>query len=384
MKVAIIGAGIGGLTTAIAMKQAGIDAEIFEAAPELKPVGAGIFMWSNAMQVFQHLGIADEVKRAGLEVDNAWVTDLQQHPISAFHIKEKITSRYGIGNFAMTRFRLQEVLLRHINSESLHLAKRLRHLEQQQDQVNLSFEDGTTHDADIVIAADGIHSVARNFIDGTCPPRYSGQTCWRGISHFNLPDEYRKQSFEIWGDGAGLRFGFGQVWENEVYWFSTSCTAEGQKDLPDMRLAYLEKLYADFGSVVRSLINATDPSSINRSDLYDFPRIKNWYKGRLALLGDAAHATTPNLGQGGCQAIEDGWAIAHYLKLHAEPQHAFAAYQHYRYAKAKKVIDLSWTFNNLTNIKQPWLRSMRNAMLRSLPESVSIKMLDPVFQLKPL
>ena len=251
------------------------------------------------------------------------------------------------------------------------------------DHVTVSFEDGTSHDADIVIAADGIHSVARKFIDGTCAPRYSGQTCWRGISHFNVPDAYRHQSFEIWGDDAGLRFGFGQVKENEVYWFSTVCTPEGEKDQPGRILESLEKRYADFGSVVTDLINTTDPSSINRSDLYDFPRIPNWWKGRLALLGDAAHATTPNLGQGGCQAIEDGWAIAHYLKQHAEPQRAFSAYQQYRYAKAKKVIDLSWTFNNLTNIRQPWLRTLRNSMLRSLPESVSIKLMDSIFRLDP-
>ena len=384
MKVAIIGAGIGGLTTAIALNQAGIDAEIFEAAPELKPVGAGIFMWSNAMQVFQHLGISEEVKLAGLEVDIAYVKDLRLKPISTFHIKEKISSRYGIGNFAMTRARLQEVLLRHIKSESLHLDKRLRHLDLQPDQVKLSFEDGATHDAEIVIAADGIHSVARKFVDGTCPPRYSGQTCWRGISHFRLPDAFRNQSFEIWGDGAGLRFGFGQVKESEVYWFSTVCAPEGQKDQPGIIIESLQKIYADFGSVVTGLINSTDPSSIHRSDLYDFPHIRNWWKGRLALLGDAAHATTPNLGQGGCQAIEDGWAIAHYLKIYPDPQKAFSAYQQYRYAKAKKVIDLSWTFNNFTNIRQPRLRTLRNSMLRSIPESVNIKLLNSIYQLGPL
>jgi 2-polyprenyl-6-methoxyphenol hydroxylase-like FAD-dependent oxidoreductase len=384
MKVAIIGAGIGGLTTAIALKQAGIDTEIFEAAPELKPVGAGIFMWSNAMQVFHQLGISDEVKTAGLEVEMAWVKDQQLHPITTYHIKEKISNRFGIGNFAMTRARLQEVLLRHIKPELLHLQKRLRHLDLQPDQVRLSFEDGTIHDAEIVIAADGIHSVARKFIDGTCPPRFSGQTCWRGISHFRLPDEFRNQSFEIWGDGAGLRFGFGQVWENEVYWFSTVCTPEGQKDQPGRTMELLQKLYADFGTVVTGLINCTDPLSINRSDLYDFPRIRHWWKGRLALLGDAAHATTPNLGQGGCQAIEDGWAVAHYLKQYPDPQKAFSAYQQYRYAKAKKVIDLSWTMNRFTNIKPAWLRTLRNAMLRSIPESVNIKMLNSIYQLDPL
>lgn len=384
MNTVIIGAGIGGLTTAIALQQVGIEADIFEAAPELKPVGAGIFMASNAMQVFQHLGIADGVKAAGQEIDMAFVTDQYLNPISTYHIREKLSARYGIGNCAMTRSRLQDALLRNIATHQLHLNKRLLRLEAHDQTVTLHFMDGTSLTTDMVIAADGIHSIARKYVAGDVPLRYSKQTCWRGIARYRLPHEIRNHNFEIWGKAPGLRFGFGPVWENEVYWFSTACMPEGGKDSEGQTIPQLLSLYKDFGQLTTKLIENTEPASIIRSDLHDFKPIPNWWKGRVVLLGDAAHATTPNLGQGGCQAIEDGWVIAQCLKKYAEPRQAFQAYQQYRYVRAKKVVDMSWTFGELTNIRQPWLQWLRNAALRLIPESMSIRISDSIFRLKNL
>src|SRR5258706_15175197 len=111
MKAAIIGAGIGGLTTAIALRQAGIDFELFEAAPELKPVGAGIVMASNAMQIFQRLGIEKKIMEAGLEIEKAYGVDQSFRLISGLAVKEKIASRDGIGSYALHRGRLQQVVL---------------------------------------------------------------------------------------------------------------------------------------------------------------------------------------------------------------------------------------------------------------------------------
>ncbi len=381
MKIAIIGGGIGGLTTAIALKQSGIDFEIFEAAPELKPVGAGIVMASNAMQVFQRLGIEKKIMDAGLEIVEACVVDQSFKMISDLAVKEKIAPRYGIGSYALQRGRFQQALLTEIDSNKIHLNKRISSLIQHAGNVELKFNDGSTAEADLVIGADGIKSVVRKNLFGEMPLRYSGQTCWRGIARYTLPPDKSMHSYEMWGKQKGLRFGFVPTSANEVYYFTTLYSPPHQMDEPGQVKNKLLNLYSSFGSLPQQLIEATPEASIIRSDINDFVPIKNWWKGRVALIGDAAHATTPNLGQGGCQAVEDAFVIARCLKENPAPEIAFKKYQTIRYQKALHVVTLSWNLGKMTNLANPILQSMRNGLMRSIPESMSVKQLDKVLRL---
>ena len=381
MKTAIIGGGIGGLTTAITLKQTGIDYEIFEAAPELKPVGAGIVMAANAMQVLQRLGIEKKIMKAGLEINSAFVVDQSFQKISGFAVKEKIASRYGIGSYAIQRGRLQQVLMNEIDVNKIQLNKRLSSLVQHPNKVEIKFDDGTSTEADIVIGADGIKSAVRKNIFGEVPLRYSGQTCWRGMAKFSLPLDKRNNSYEMWGNQKGLRFGFVPTAENEVYYFTTYFTKPNGKDEPGQVKKNLLDIFSVFGAIPTQLIEATPEESIIRSDINDFVPIKQWWKGRVALIGDAAHATTPNLGQGGCQAVEDAFVLAKCLKENPSPEKAFEQYQSIRYQKAVYVVNTSWTFGKMTNIGNPILQWMRNGAMRMMPEATAIKELDKIFSL---
>ncbi len=381
MKTAIIGGGIGGLTTAIALKQAGIDYEIFEAAPELKPVGAGIVMAANAMQVFQRLGTEKKIMKAGLEINSAFVVDQSFQKISGFAVKEKIASRYGIGSYAIQRGRLQQVLMNEIDVNKIQLNKRLSSLVQHPNKVEIKFDDGTSTEADIVIGADGIKSAVRKNIFGEVPLRYSGQTCWRGMAKFSLPSDKKNNSYEMWGNQKGLRFGFVPTAENEVYYFTTYFTKPNGKDEPSQVKKNLLDIFSVFGAIPTQLIEATPEESIIRSDINDFVPIKQWWKGRVALIGDAAHATTPNLGQGGCQAVEDAFVLAKCLKENPSPEKAFEQYQSIRYQKAVHVVNTSWTFGKMTNIGNPILQWMRNGAMRMMPKATAIKQLDKILSL---
>jgi 2-polyprenyl-6-methoxyphenol hydroxylase-like FAD-dependent oxidoreductase len=381
MKAAIIGAGIGGLTTAIGLKQAGIEFEIFEAAPELRPIGAGIVMASNAMQVFQRLEIEKKIKEAGLEIDHAYGVDQSFKLISGLAVKEKVAPRFGIGSYAFHRGRLQQALLSEIDPGRIYLHKKLDSLKDTGKQVALTFVDGSTTEVDLVIGADGIRSVVRKNIFGDVPLRYSGQTCWRGMAKFSLPADKENNSYEMWGKRKGLRFGFVPTSENEVYYFTTFFADANGKDEPHHLKEKLINLYSCFGDLPTQLIEATPEQNIIRSDINDIVPIKQWWKGRVALLGDAAHATTPNLGQGGCQAVEDAFVIAQCLRGNASPERAFEKYQAIRYEKAVHVVNMSWKFGSMTNIGNPILQSLRNGLMRMLPESTTMKQLDKILKL---
>lgn len=381
MKAAIIGAGIGGLATAIALQQAGIDFEIFEAAPELKPVGAGIVMASNAMQVFQRLGIENKIEAAGLEIVNAYGVDQNFKLISGLRVKEKIAPRYGIGSYAFHRGRLQQVLLGEIDNKRIHLNKKLTTLVQDHQKISFSFDDGSVTESDLVIGADGIKSSVRKNIFGDVPLRYAGQTCWRGMTKFSLPTEMKFNSYEMWGKEKGLRFGFVPTAQDEVYYFTTFFADANGKDNPKQLKKDLFQKYSCFGKVSIELIESTPEENIIRSDINDFVPISQWWKGKVALLGDAAHATTPNLGQGGCQAVEDAYVIAKCLRGNSTIEKAFEQYQNIRYEKAVHVVNLSWSFGKMTNIGNPFLQSLRNGFMRLMPGSMAIKQFDKILKL---
>jgi 2-polyprenyl-6-methoxyphenol hydroxylase-like FAD-dependent oxidoreductase len=381
MKAAIVGAGIGGLTTGIALRNAGMDFEIFEASPVLQPVGAGISMASNAMQVFQRLGIGEKIKNAGEEIIEAFGVDESFKIISKVRVKEKVAPLYGIGSYAYQRGRLQQTLLSEIDPKKIHLNKKLATLQQSKPKIILSFEDNSTVEADVVIGADGIKSAVRKNIFGEIPFRYSGQTCWRGMTNFSLPNNMKNHSYEMWGDQKGLRFGFVQTWKDEIYYYTTFFTeANGKDTLGNVKKSLLQK-YSRFGKIPIEIIESTAEENIIRSDIYDIKPIPHWWNGRVALLGDAAHATTPNLGQGGCQAVEDALVIAKCLKENSSVEKAFEEYQTIRYAKALHVINMSWRFGSMINWGNPISRSLRNSLMRMMPESMAIKQLDKIMKL---
>ncbi|MEN1786160.1 MAG: FAD-dependent monooxygenase [Bacteroidota bacterium] len=360
MKILIVGAGIGGLCTAVALQQKGFNVEVFEAAATLRPVGAGIALGDNAMQILDRLGLADQVKSAGAQLLQGAITDAQLRPI-------QIVDNAGF-SLCIHRARLHEVLVGGLGKVPLHLGKRCAAFLQTDDGVQLQFEDGSQVEGDLVIGADGIHSLLRRQI-AEVSLRYSGQTCWRGLTDFAMPARYTGMAVEAWGGAA--RFGFLVYAEGKVYWYAVNLDAEGGADNAKTLHQDLGAIFNSFDSLVNDLILSTPTDHIHRSDLCDIdPSFRKWHTDRLCLIGDAAHATTPNMGQGACQAIEDAMALALALDKYREGPKAFAKFSRVRRPKARMVVKDSWQIGQVAHWKHPVTKGLRNFLFRLTPSFI--------------
>jgi 2-polyprenyl-6-methoxyphenol hydroxylase-like FAD-dependent oxidoreductase len=374
----IIGGGIGGLTAAIALQQRGIAAHVYEAAPELRTVGAGIWVPVNALQVLERLGVAGAVQRAGATLERAELLDYQGSILQTIDLRA-IEQRYGFATLAIHRARLHDALVGALAEGTLHLGKACRQIEQDGASVHVQFADGSVAHGSVVLAADGLRSGVRRQLFPHAQLRYSGQSSYRAVVRAPLPPALEKGGQEIWGRGS--RFGFSSIGGGEVYWYATLDAPPGVTESTAQAKAQLQELCAPFPAPVPALIAATEADQLIRTDMYDLRPMPTWYQGRVALLGDAAHATTPNLGQGGAQAIEDAWVLAESLARYAEPEQAFAAYQRVRQAKATMIVNRSWQMGKLAHLKNPLGRALRNALMRGAPASLGQKQFDALYTL---
>ena len=378
MKIAIIGGGIGGLTTAIALQRKGFtDVTVYEAAPEMLPIGAGILLATNAMTILDRLGIAQQIKAAGNVLQSVRIANHKGEILSNVDFS-KIIKRYGNGTVSIHRGKLQQILLENISKNTVFVGKRLKNIENTEGGVQLHFEDKTTAEADMVIGADGIHSIVRKHLFGETPIRYSGQTCWRGIAKMTLDDP--KKSVEMWGTKPGLRACVSQVNDTEVYWYITSKQKERYKLSEKETKPYLLNLVSEFNSPIQKAIQLTENQHILHNDLSDFKPIKLWFKNNIVLMGDAAHATTPNLGQGACQAIEDALCLANCLKSTPSVNTAFLAFQNARIKKTTFVVNTSYQIGQLNNIGGFIGYRFRNFLMKLAPTSIAEKQFDYLFK----
>ncbi|MEM6700596.1 MAG: FAD-dependent monooxygenase [Bacteroidota bacterium] len=376
MKITIIGAGIGGLTTSVALQQKGIDYEIFESFPTFKDLGAGILLANNAMQVYESLGLAKQLQSLGQTIAHLKVTDNQLIPLSTISIAE--TNSNDLSTVAIHRSRLQKTLLAKIPNEKLHLGKRLESLVQNEEGTLLKFVDGSTHQAAFVLGADGIHSRVRKELFGNTEIRDANQICWRGLVDYKLPTDHCHEFNEAWGKGK--RFGFATIGNDQVYWFALR--NGGEKGLPVK--SEIQSLFADFHPLVRDIIEATPASNILTNPITDLKPIPNWHQHKVCLIGDAAHATTPNMGQGACQSIEDAYVLANCLTQNKEVTTAFTQFQQLRQAKANKVVNTSWNIGKMAQWSNGLLIGLRNWGMRMTPKSVMKKQNAYLYELPKL
>jgi 2-polyprenyl-6-methoxyphenol hydroxylase-like FAD-dependent oxidoreductase len=378
-RVVIVGGGIGGLTLAIALRRRGIAAPVFEAAPELRAVGAGISLQPNALQVLDRLGVAERVVAEGGDLARAELRDIRAGVLLAADMREA-ARRFGWGTLAIHRGRLQQALLASLPAGSVRLGRECLGVVPGDGCARVRFADGGEVEADVVVAADGAHSRVREAVAPGARLRYSGQSSYRAVLPFALPPGLEEVAWEVWGPGC--RFGFSGIGHGEVYWYATLDAPPGGRDASAAETRRrLDAMAAPFPAPVPELIAATDPERVIRTDMYDLPPLPAWHRGRVVLLGDAAHATTPNLGQGGAQAIEDAYVLAEQLASHPHPEDAFAAYQRIREPRARMVVDRSRQLGRVVHLRGPLARALRNAAMRLTPAGVARRQMEALYTL---
>lgn len=379
MKAIIIGGGIGGLTTAIALQQRGWQYEVFEAAPEYKTVGAGILLGANAMKVYERLGIAGILATRGGHLEQLYIKDYKGKILQ--HIDNNLLEQqYGCRSLPIHRATLQAALLEQLH-QPVQTGKKCIAVTETPTGVIARFDDGSEAQGDILVAADGIRSAVREQVIGSQGYRYSGQICWRTTVNMELPAAERRNTAEVWGRGNGIRASYMHVGGDQVYFWFTKKLPENTPYTNEQALALIQQELADFSGYMPAVARNINPAQLIRSDLYDLAPINTWHKGRVVLLGDAAHATTPNLGQGASQAIEDAYVLVDSLCSHSDYTTAFQHYVAKRMERAHKIVRLSWQLAQLTNWKGACAVAVRNFAVRSMPASSAKRQLDFLYNI---
>jgi len=373
-KIDIIGAGIGGLTTAIALKQKGIDIQIFEQAEIIKPVGAGIILANNAMQVYEKLGLRKVIEENGNPISSMNITKTNLKPISKVDLKY-FEQKHQVKNIAIHRGILQQILIDVLGATQIKLKHKLKNVIKNDENYLLKFNNGKSHQSSIFIGADGLNSTVRQELFPNNIIRKANQICWRGIANYNLPLEFKKELNEAWGKGE--RFGFVQIAENKVYWYALKSF---KKSKNDFSINEIETYFGTYHSVIKDIITTTPKEQINTAEILDLKPTNIWSKKNVCLLGDAAHATTPNMGQGACQAIEDAYVLAECINKY-KTNRAFKEFQKIRLPKAHHVVKASWLVGKMAHLSNPVLTAMRNQIMRMTPSFINRKQSEKIFQL---
>ncbi|MBK0392137.1 FAD-dependent monooxygenase [Ramlibacter algicola] len=359
LKVLISGAGIGGLTAALALLQRGFDVEVFEQATELREIGAGVQLGPNGVKVLHALGLADELARLGVAASakevRIWSTG-KMTPL--FDLGSECVERYGVPYYLMHRADLHRILLDRVvalKPGSVHVASRGVSYRDLGEQVELTMEDGRTAVGDVLVGADGLHSRIRRQLAGDAQARFTGGMCWRGMVPIEqLPEHLRRPVGANWigphghiitypvRSGRLLNF-VGHVERDD--WQVESWTEPGT----------IEECAADYRGwhpdVQLMIRNITTPF---KWALFLRPPLQAWSSGRVTLLGDACHSTLPYLAQGANMAIEDGMVLARALDAGAStPAQALLRYEQARVDRTTRIVNKS--AENLQRFHNPQL-----------------------------
>ena len=375
MIVSIIGAGIGGLSLGIALKQQGIGVKIYEAASEFKQVGAGIILGCNAMQVYRKLGIMETLMEKGNPIHRLSITNHELNTLSSISL-DYFVKKYQVGNYAIHRADLHQVLLSQYEDGEVVLNKKLTKLDVAKNQ--MQFEDGEKLSYQVLIGADGIHSrVRKEIIVKEYKIRSAGQMCWRGVVDYRLPSEYQNEFREAWGRSS--RVGLGQINEKQVYWFALITSTDSAASFEGKNW---RSHFDGYDPLVKELLAKTPDSSVHTAGITDLQPLEHWYSKNVCLIGDAAHAMTPNMGQGAGQSIEDALALARYITNHKKQiEKGFQEFQQYRIKKVKQIVNNSWRIGKLAHVNSSPMITLRNTMMKLTPASASRKAMAKTFEI---
>jgi 2-polyprenyl-6-methoxyphenol hydroxylase-like FAD-dependent oxidoreductase len=371
--ISIIGAGIGGLTTALILKQKHFEVKIYEGSAAIKPVGAGIILANNAMQVMKKLGLQEKLEQVGNKLSCMKITDTKLKPISVTDLSF-FEQKYQVSNLAIHRGELQKILTESIGYEHINLSKRLLKIEKN-DGYNLTFDDDSNLESQVIIGADGIKSIIRNQLFEPTKIRKAAQICWRGIAEIDLPEKYHKELNEAWGKGK--RFGFVKINSQKVYWYAL---INAPKQI-DTQMNLLD-LFQEFHPDILRIIETTPTNQIIFSEITDLTPTEKWHQNNLCLIGDAAHATTPNLGQGACQAIEDAYILGKCLEENQDINGAFQQYNFRRIKKAHTIVNISWQIGKLAEFDSNLGVWFRNNLMSLIPKSMNMRQMEMIFNIE--
>jgi 2-polyprenyl-6-methoxyphenol hydroxylase-like FAD-dependent oxidoreductase len=341
-RILVIGAGIAGLATANALQQRGHDVTVIEERTNTSS-GAGISIWPNALAALDDIGLGDAVRAAGGQItagamrwrDGTWL----RHPSP-----QRLVKALGEPLVVIHRNVLTSVLAGALAGGTLQYGVSARSLVATVDGVQVRLSDATTMEADAVVGADGTHSVVARHLNGPLANRYVGYTAWRGVAECSIDPDFAGEVL-----GPAVEFGHVPLGEDSTYWFATERAPQG-RSAPHGELNYLMDKFGTWAQPIPTVLAATDPGRVLHNDLYDREPARQWSRGRIVAVGDAAHPMRPHLGQGGCQGLEDAAILACFVDRTNDLAAAFRRFAVFRRPRVGSLVRESKMIGQIVNL----------------------------------
>ncbi len=369
--VAIVGAGVGGLALALALHRRRWPVVVYERAPRLEAIGAGLNLWQNATHVLRELGVLDALAPLGTRYARFDIVE----PDGALLRRSQMPQARAEGDLPgmfVRRADLQRVLLDALPPGTVRTGHALASFEPAAGQgLMLHFEGGERAVASALVGADGVRSRVRRQLFGTArevSPVYRGYGVWQGLVPF-VPAGYTDGLLtETWG--AGRRFSLFPAGVGETYWFAVLTQPEDARVAPGEVRAHLRHHFAGFHAPVGEVIDAIDEATVHATPIHDLPKLPSWHSPLACLIGDAAHAITPNVGQGACLALEDALVLARRLEAAETLNDAFNAFERARRRRVASIGAAARVSGWVGQWRAPALVRLRRRILRSIPDAL--------------
>lgn len=359
MKIAIVGAGIGGLTVAALLEEQGHEVKIFEKNNSINEVSAGIGIGDNVLRKLGQHDLAKGIKNAGQNLTAMNVYDNRGRDLMSAKLKSNTL------NVTLARQTLIEIIHSYVKSSSIFTDHLVTGLEQTNSKVTVHFSEQESESFDLCIGSDGIHSKIREAVGAQTKVIYQGYTCFRGlVDDVQLKDAHVAN--EYWG--AKGRVGIVPLINNQAYWFITIPAKEKDAKYQAFGKPHLQAYFNHYPDEVRHVLDKQSETGILLNDIYDIKPLKTFVYGRTILLGDAAHATTPNMGQGAGQAMEDAIVLVNCLAAY-DFDKAIERYDKLRVNHTAKVIKRSRKIGNVAQKRNKIIVKLRNSAMKIIPNA---------------
>ncbi len=359
--VLVVGGGIAGLTAAIALKRVGLKVQIFERATALTQAGTALSLWPNALAALARLDLTSAISKIGVEEPAGTIRDWTGRKIVTID-QGRLYQHLGTPTLVVHRGDLQKALLQSASDISIMMHATVTSVASNEDEGVVTMSDGRAFHARLVLGCDGIGSVARTRI-GNPEPRFTGRTSWRAV--LDGPSDLISETCLT--AGQGKQFIVSHLRGGLVYWAADIALPEGANGAMVDRKKFLLKSFSGWHHPIAELIDRTDEDQLVIADVYD--SIPNHlFRGRIALLGDAAHPMTPDLGQGACQSIEDGVVLAACLAKTSDIDSALADFEKARLRRVRMMVQDSRRLGMIATADSEIASRVRNALVAHMPD----------------